>query len=833
MLLGLLFLPALVFGAASEASVDNPERTIAVSTCSIKRPDTRILVLEDSFKYCKILSETPSSSSALLKLDMVNHFQLGYQVFSIPALDMCLEYQTFPDRFAAIEKKREFLGKLFDLGIRNGKSAELISALKHTLCKDTLKDLGSALSLIQLKWLNKFAYEVLFENIELLASLNDYSWITLDRFNEFMQTQSSYILNWMRIKAFIATANEDVLTEAMFYHFHPSMKDQVLALRPDFLTLERLEKDIRLYPVAVLANLLEMDYIGSKLICTDLNKNGLTRYNLAAILLYVQMTDFICLNELNQIGFAWCKAHEGFSTEVEESLETTKARHAAFSEAIQPHLNILLGINENRQALWEEVQKISACEEAIAKFKPEWKESLHLILRNPANMFLRLALSNWSNLALHLPIHPDDYDLEIPLPRCIFTGPQPPIFIQATSPFLINSVLRNVFFLDGESWREDALREGVDLTSQSAVSEFLRNKMNFFYSHSTEPPLHSEILQIHFKFRLICRGIVATGPLAVRFYAENLSFSPDAKENEKLSSIYEHVLSNIIIRSFTEADLDLFDRFFKGNQNLVDLVEGIRNDLQAEVEDYPFHGEGIIMHYLQANCSIVRKVDAELNELWKVFTGPDAQCHVKQLNLMRGVQVVSNLMLGLGPKLTPPILLELWSKSETFRVLSAHQNILSRSQFKSLFDLEIGKTFLTLNQLFVVKMKDFSFLSEELLLSSKVELRDLEASLTSLPLSARKSLFFCSDQKAFQYPARVAIVLGADFWHLPEIRSHQQAWEMIDLIAIHADAFRNEYDFLSLIMEIVPKLPDSLEEAKPMILRIERVPLNLIRLTPT
>jgi hypothetical protein len=821
LLLGFFIFLVSVSASTSDSSPDELA-TVTVHKSSINRPASRLLELEESFKYGKLLSELPSATSADLKVQMANQVHVDFEKLSLPVLEMCLEYVTLPGKFGTLEKKREFLGKLFELGFRSGNRDEFAGSLKHTFCTEALKELGPVLAPNHLKWLNKTFHEILFDNCELLASLVDYSWITLDRFKAFMATRSSYVLNWMEIEAFLVTAPEDVLIEAMFYHFHPRMTDQVKALRPEVLTPGRFAADIRLFPVGVSARMTE-NVSDSKLICDDLTANGLTVYNLAAVLLYLQMTDFIVMHELNQVALAWCGAHEGFSADAEDSGEEDKnVRHARFNAAANPHSSMLLDIRKGREMLWETFQEISRCVLDISSRVPDWKAKLNLILRNPINLKLRLALVNLSFPALHGPIHPEEADAWIPLPRSIFAGPPLSIFVQASNPLLLNSVLRNVFFLNGESWREEALQESVDLASPEAVRTFLRNSMKLFYEHSTEAPLHSALMQIHCNFRLICRGIVATGPLAVQFLAENAVISVDPTEAAALTKIYMHGLTSIILGSFRESDLQHFEFIFRENQVLLNLIEGIRDDVQAKAENYPFHGEGFTLKHLQMSCLTLNKLDDEILKKIKTAstTGTSRlKFDFKEVSPGRLVQMISNLMLALGPKIRSSLLIQLWSNEEIFKTINLHPSVLSRSQIKSIFELDLARTFLAHSASMVAEMSDFSSFSAEVLQSLSAEVRDFRRSLASLPQDEATALFLRSDMQGFCCPARTAIIFGSQFWRLPEIRMHPQAWEAVDLLAVHADAFKRNFDFLGVLTEIVVKLPDLLEAAKPVILK--------------
>ena len=458
----LVITPTLV----PEASIASSPARASPSTVSISGDRLAELKKMESILLNRAngLSTIPFS----LNLRLVRDYSVGsVKDYSLEALYYCSKYLELPSaEKESPEIKKAYLKSLFDTAstFQPG-SKNLSTSLLHPICTDAMKFLADALEPNQINYLLKNSPSVIFESFEVLTGLNDYSFLTMTVYeNEIPKSNVRRAIDYLCIPAFVKTAPVDTLMTQLSLFFEPSKHLAILMENrsiDDILSKKEVLENPRYYPF--LSWLVESEHLSfkhiadPKFIIAKVRSNGLTQMILSSLIAYIQdNNDHLHVNMMS-IAWTWADLHKNLHATQQHDPESIAKLNEEFNSRSQEALSNLLYFREKRENVNDLIRALEAGEisahPSMVKVCPDWLKSLKLLAQTPFHLMMRSSFASRCNLAYQIPIHPEDEQNIVKLPRlaCVGAGPDV-IFDQAqteffTSPFVWSSLWRNVFLI--------------------------------------------------------------------------------------------------------------------------------------------------------------------------------------------------------------------------------------------------------------------------------------------------------------------------------------------------------------------------------------------------
>lgn len=268
-------------------------------------------------------------------------------------------------------------------------------------------------------------------------------------------------------------------------------------------------------------------------------------------------------------------------------------------------------------------------------------------------------------------------------------------------PLLWNSLLRNVFVFDGESWIDDALAAGIDISSQDKVRTHLQEIMKLPFENSPEKMLEqSDLLNVSMKLRESVEGQVLTGTLAKLYTIESMFTVAGNEEGQKC---LRKMIYQIHPGCIFDMDLQIWRTVFASNGELSRVLtvkaEQVKAYQAIDKASYPFLDSiGITMKDLNEYEKMATNALAILREMKSLKErGNEIETQKRLPQLLSHCQLIECVFLGLGPELSNSFLDRMSENKTMMDFLSKWPNTFSTLQIHNMLKSEHSREFLKSN----------------------------------------------------------------------------------------------------------------------------------------
>ena len=720
-----------------------------------------------------------------------DHFLGSLMDYSLEALYTCLRFLELP---AEVKNNRntkaEVLKTLFELDFtRHQGLGVLKNSFLHPLCFDAMKYLGDSLQPHQIVWLIENVPEALFENYQLLTSLNDYSFISLKVYEmHLMKYKTSMAIDYLTIPAFIKTAQIDVLMMFLSSFFEPSRHWNILIENKnldELLNVKIVMENPRNYPFLVGVLPLEFTVNGSGIVA-NIRSNGLTSLLLGSLLSYVQETNDIIQGHMTEIAETWADLHKNSHLEPQVNNADINEK---FNERVGGALNNLLYLRDQREDINELIKEFEAdkipAHSAIVKLCPDWLKSLKILVQTPFNLMMRGSFSARCSLDFMTEIDSEDVRNVVKLPRLsrVNTPEQSGFLVSANpmqvfNPLIWSSLWRSVFFEDGEEWRQDP--EIANFSKKEDIERYLKSKYAAIYRDSDVGI--NDLIGAWTMLSKILPETYSKGPRLIRFISSISVLAPPKGfelPKEKLTERTEFI--KFVVEALKK-DVRLVDKF------AIEMIKFSLNDSE-EVS--------LAVDKILANSDVSESAGPqgykmsieELEELCKKVNSKlsSSTCALPPQLFFCFLKLLETSFATLGQVLSEQQIKAIGRSEEINKFLARHGRALTKSQVKGLLESEIGRQFLKSNQPMLRSLLDYSDFKprdfEEFGISiDLIRLNSASATTSVKLLSLAKKGFSSVDD-----PLALVYSLGFSMWTDTSLFKSFALWELFNPIILAYD----------------------------------------------
>ncbi len=721
--------------------------------------------------------------------------------FSFKILNACVEYLETPVLLHTRESKSAFIKKIL-LFAEEEESKDFMTTSAHPIYHDAFKTLGEAMSPAQCLKFESYSKLFFVVHMQLFLTLKDYSWVSKDTIEIIASTSLLRHVDLFSVQdsAFAKTAPVEVLAVAVTAYYCNSRSFDVLEER--LFKNPQLVSFLSLYPVLTYLPAdkrnLPFNYdCDNSLLIANLKTNGLTTANLPVLLAYAQVTDALIFRNLSAIADGWLEATLNWE------FEDVQAKIDIFYEQAAINFDTIIALRDSRFELLNVFNNFETCERAIVEKFPEWKEMILNQLKNPVNGLLRSVLQNLSNLELHPVILVEDSASIIPLPRAhqterIESVPLP----QRRDPMLWNALVRNVFFVNGEDWKNQVPAE-FNWADRQEIKAHLRQEWQFIYDHSQEvliTPAQLIFDRLQF-FKFLCRFDISSKNYLLEF-AEIIT------GNEKLENVYFEFLGTIPPELFDVHELEYLEVIFRSSKNLRKLIDGLMLVISGDSDFISKRDFYFKSNVFAVSLDFFTKADT-LIKAGDIKKG----VYIAFCSMMRTYSAEA-LIFMCGSNVQTKSFRKLLSDKSFADFFNYYGRLFTPSQVAALLACEEGRQFLKRNKAGAKKLTDYSTFTKEHLEEIGLNIEDIEINLSTLPYDLKLSALNASD------PVRFAVCLGTKFWLEKRTMAELNAWTMLNPLILYVldSGWSEVTQIQSLVNEIPEKIGKvSLEDAIKLI----------------
>lgn len=773
-------IPATVIESVESAPVKVAAPTFVPATYAPIRVDTlnklKKIEQEQQTRFRQV-NAIPGRLNLRLGKD---HFMGSLLKYSLEALYECLSYVELPSEIKERpDIKTKFLKRMFDFDNCSGQSLEGIkNSFLHPICVDAMKYMGDSIQNYQIDWLIQHVPNALFDNFELISTLTDYSFFTLAVFENCVHNfKTLSIVDFLSIPAFVKTGPVDLLMGFLTTVFEPSRHWKILL---EHRGLDDLvyDKSVAENPInyPFLVGIASLEYLlDSSDIIAKIRRNGLTKLALASLIAYVQDSNDAIQNLMTEIATTWAELHK--NSHLNASLDVSKE----FNERIQNTWNSLMTAKNHRENLNNLIKDFEDGEipahPTIIKLYPDWLKSLKLLVQTPFNAFMRTTFSTRCAPFLMTPIHPIDEENLVKLPR-LTRNDMCGIYLQADpnliySPFIWNSLWRNIFSQNGEDWRNDPKIKDLN---DKEIEEYLKTKFEFIYRDKNYNSIH--LLEAWTKLSIILPDIYSRGPRLFRFIASiSVPAPPEGIEIPRDQAVLRKVFAKKVAAA-TDGEVRLVDKvsidIIKFNLSDSEEVVNIMEKLSQIVPNGP-SGFNLSIKSLETLC-------ANFNMMMNVNTFP-AQPSVVFHFLKR----VESGFATLGLTLSENQIKEIGENKEINTFLARHGRALLRTQVVGLLKSDWGRMFLKSNKPMLTSLIDYSAFKPGDFEDLGVNVDEIRINLATAPTSVK---LLNLNKKGFanvDEPLALVYSLGYSVWTDTNNFKNLALWELLNPIVLAYD----------------------------------------------
>jgi hypothetical protein len=736
-----------------------------------------------------------------------DHFMGSIMDYSLEALFECFKYLELPSNLKECsDTKISTLNSLFELSYTTHQGlAGLQNSFLHPTCFDAMKYLGDSLQSYQIDWLIENAPGALFDNFELLTSLKNYSFLTSQVYEKYLEKFKTLgVVDFLAIPAFIKTGPVDLIMTFLTTVFEPSRHWNILLENrglADLIKDQGIAENPLYYPFFVGIGSIEY-LLDASDITKKIRRNGLTRLALASLIAYVQESNNSIQHLMTEIAEAWADLHKN------SHLTDTPNVNEEFNERIQLPLKHLIFAKSQREDLNKlikefEEAKIPADPSSIVKLCPNWLKSLKILVQTPFNGMMRLSFASRFSPYLMATIHPDDQGNLVKLPRIITPENREMrgIYMQADpahifNPLIWSSLWRNIFYNNGEDWRQDPEIIQNQNRPDWQIEEYLKSKYETIYRDSKFGVI--DLIDAWTNLSQALPEIYSRGPRLLRFIASISVPVPPPSQGFKLTlkqSIERKVFAEKVLAVMVD-DIRLIDKqsveIIKFNLNDSEEVVKVMDELSLKVSN---SGNFISIKRLEIICK-------RLNFILNNQTLPVTP--MKRFEILR---IFETSFALLGSTLNQDQIKELGESDEINKFLTRHGRAFTRSQVDGLLKSDWGRSFLRSNKPMLTGLIDYSYFKPGDFEDLEVAIDEIRLNLATAPASSKLLNLVKRGFSNVDDPLFLVYSLGSNLWTDINNFKSLSLWELLNPIVLAYDlTMTDDCAFIYHMTGLKPKL---------------------------
>ena len=750
-----------------------------------------------------------------------DHNSGGIGNYCTRILFICGNYLELPSKMRDNEvTKKNFLNAMFNSKNIPSILAKVSNSLLHPICYDAMKLLGDSLDLEQIDWLVNNVPHAISDNFELLISLKDYSFMNDKVAMKLSESRIFPGIDFLSIPNFVKTAPASTFFRyARVYYEGNKHFNIVIKNRENLLEEIASVRNIpHMYPLLVnFVNVPNMptDYsFNPALIIESIKQFGLDPLSLASLMAYLQESDYLIMSNMVNIATIWADLHKNSHLPPVDGNHFT-AINKEFNERIYEPLNNLIYLREKRDNInllidMLEEKQVNVYKN-IVELVPDWLNHLKLLAQVPFHSMMRLSFKTRFSPASQASINPEDASNIIQLPRLAtnqsvhvgFVLEANPAYIY--SPFLWNSLWRNIFYTSGEDWRQDPEIMKHFVSGFSNFETLMKSRYEPMYRDSSCAKADTvNMLEAWQKLSIVLDHDFQSGPRYCRFIAslsipappESVKLSSaDDTERKAFAGMVELALKEIVM--YDPRNLMIIKGNLSDQPTIVEYIEK-RLSLQES---------SLNSHFLSPyDINMLEKICADWTTLVQ-----NRQLDSSPQNLHLSLKMIESGFASLGKTLSDSQIDFIGSSPEIVIFLVYHGRALSRSQISGLLRSEKGKTLLRENKPFSCALMDYSEFSLGDFDSLGLKLEDIHLNAATIQQDVKLMLLTKQGFSSVADPIALVHLLGASFWKDEKLVKNLSIWELLNPLVLAYDmTFATDFPLINHMTGMTEKLHSKL-----------------------